>query len=145
MMGMIRKEKGNMMGMDMGNVMSNWKDQEAELDKLVADMNSAPSDKKVDAIAAVVTKLVEQHKGHARANAKDDGGGREGYDENGSYDDDDADDAYDGQGDGAIKKARERANTRNIIELKSLDRHPNPDCKRGNPISLSLRPRIEGG
>jgi hypothetical protein len=25
-------------------------------------MNSAPSDKKVDAIAAVVTKLVEQHK-----------------------------------------------------------------------------------
>ena len=25
-------------------------------------MNSAPSDKKIDAIAAVVTKLVEQHK-----------------------------------------------------------------------------------
>ena len=51
-----------MMGMDMGNMMSKWKEQEAELDKLVADMNSAPSDKKVDAIAAVVTKLVEQHK-----------------------------------------------------------------------------------
>jgi len=31
-----------MMGMNMGNMMSNWKDQEAELDKLVADMNSAP-------------------------------------------------------------------------------------------------------
>ena len=62
MMGMMGREKGNMMGMDMGNVMSNQKDQEAELDKLVADMNSAPSDKKVDAIAAVVTKLVEQHK-----------------------------------------------------------------------------------
>ena len=59
MMGM---DKGNMMGMDMGNMMSKWKDQEAELDKLVADMNSAPSDKKVDAIAAVVTKLVEQRK-----------------------------------------------------------------------------------
>ena len=51
-----------MMGMDMGNMMSKWKEQEAELDKLVADMNNAPSDKKVDAIAAVVTKLVEQHK-----------------------------------------------------------------------------------
>ena len=62
MMGMMGKEKGNMMGMDMGNMMSKWKEQEAELDKLVADMNSAPSDKKVDAIAAVVTKLVEQRK-----------------------------------------------------------------------------------
>jgi len=51
-----------MMGMDMGNMMSKRKEQEAELDRLVADMNSAPSDKKVDAIAAVVTKLVEQHK-----------------------------------------------------------------------------------
>ena len=61
-MGMMGKDMGNMMGMDMGNMMSNRKDQEAELDKLVADMNSAPSDKKVDAIAAVVTKLVEQRK-----------------------------------------------------------------------------------
>ena len=42
--------------------MSNWKDQQAELDRLVTDMNAAPSDKKVDAIAAVVTKLVEQRK-----------------------------------------------------------------------------------
>jgi hypothetical protein len=57
-MGMMGKD----MGMDMGNMMSKWKEQEAELDKLVADMNSAPSDKKVDAIAAVVTKLVEQRK-----------------------------------------------------------------------------------
>src|SRR6516165_7589458 len=61
MMGMMGKEKGNMMGMDMGSTMS-MKDQDAELDKLVADMNSAPSDKKADAVAAVVTKLVEQHK-----------------------------------------------------------------------------------
>ena len=61
--GMMGKDMGNMMGMmGMGDMMSNWKDQQAELDKLVADMNSAPSDKKVDAIAAVVTKLVEQHK-----------------------------------------------------------------------------------
>ena len=61
-MGVMGKDMGSMMGMDMGNMMSKWKDQEAELDKLVADMNSAPSDKKIDAIAAVVTKLVEQHK-----------------------------------------------------------------------------------
>ena len=61
-MGMMGKDMGSMMGMDMGNMMSKWKEQEAELDKLVADMNSAPSDKKVDAIAAVFTKLVEQHK-----------------------------------------------------------------------------------
>src|SRR6516165_4556101 len=61
-MGMMGMDKGNMMGMDMGKMMSNWKDQKAELDKLVADMNSAPPDKKVDATAAVVTKLVEQRK-----------------------------------------------------------------------------------
>jgi hypothetical protein len=50
------------MGKGMGNMMSNSKDRDTELDKLVADMNSAASDKKVDAIAAVVTKLVEQRK-----------------------------------------------------------------------------------
>jgi len=61
--GMMGKDMGNMMGMmGMGDMMSNWKDQQAELDKLVADMNSAPPDKKVDAITAVVTKLVEQRK-----------------------------------------------------------------------------------
>jgi hypothetical protein len=49
------------MGMK-GKMMSNWKDQDAELDKLVAEMNSAPADKKLDAVAAVVTKLVEQRK-----------------------------------------------------------------------------------
>jgi ABC-type phosphate transport system substrate-binding protein len=36
--------------------------QNAELDQLVAAMNSATPDKKVDAIAAVVAKLVEQQK-----------------------------------------------------------------------------------
>jgi hypothetical protein len=45
-----------------GQMMSNWKDQDAELDKLVAEMNSASADKKLDAVAAVVTKLVEQRK-----------------------------------------------------------------------------------
>lgn len=48
--------------MGKGQMMSNWKDQDAELDKLVAEMNSAPADKKLDAIAAVVAKLVEQRK-----------------------------------------------------------------------------------
>jgi hypothetical protein len=51
-----------MKGMDMGQMMSNSKDQDAELDKLVAEMNSASADKKLDAIAAVLTKLVEQRK-----------------------------------------------------------------------------------
>ena len=49
------------MGMK-GKMMSNWKEQDAELDKLVAEMNNAPADKKLDAVAAVLTKLVEQRK-----------------------------------------------------------------------------------
>ena len=48
--------------MGKGQMMSNWKDQDAELDKLVAEMNSASADKKLDAVAAVVAKLVEQRK-----------------------------------------------------------------------------------
>ena len=36
--------------------------QDAELDQLVAEMNSASSNKKLDAVAAVVVKLVEQRK-----------------------------------------------------------------------------------
>lgn len=39
-----------------------WSQQDAELDQLIAEMNSASSDKKLDAIAAVVAKLVEQRK-----------------------------------------------------------------------------------
>ena len=38
------------------------KAQNAELDKLVADMNAATGDKKMDAMAAVVSKMVEQRK-----------------------------------------------------------------------------------
>jgi hypothetical protein len=38
----------------------------ADLDKLVAEMNSAPAEKKLDAIAAVVTKLAEQFKATQR-------------------------------------------------------------------------------
>jgi hypothetical protein len=67
-MGMNQKQEQNsgMMGtkgmMGEGQMMSNWKDQDAELDKLVTEMNSASADKKLDAVAAVVTKLVEQRK-----------------------------------------------------------------------------------
>ena len=50
------------MDMDMGQMMSNSKDQDVEIDKLIAEMNSASADKKLDAIAAVLTKLVEQRK-----------------------------------------------------------------------------------
>jgi hypothetical protein len=51
-----------MKGMNKDQMMSNMKDQDAELDKLVAEMNSAPADKKVDAVAVALTKLVEQRK-----------------------------------------------------------------------------------
>jgi hypothetical protein len=39
-----------------------WSQHDAELDQLVAEMNSASSDKKLDAVTAVITKLVEQRK-----------------------------------------------------------------------------------
>jgi hypothetical protein len=60
------QQSSEMMGMKCmigkGQMMSDWKEQDAELDKLVAEMNSAAADKKLDAVAAVVTKLVEQRK-----------------------------------------------------------------------------------
>jgi hypothetical protein len=55
-------QNSDTMGMKGKMMMFNWKDQDAELDKLVAEMNSAPADKKLDAVAAVLTKLVEQRK-----------------------------------------------------------------------------------
>jgi hypothetical protein len=39
---------------------ADMKAMDAEFDKLVAEMNAAPADKKVDATAAVVTKMAEQ-------------------------------------------------------------------------------------
>jgi hypothetical protein len=56
-----QEQSSDTMGMK-GKMMSNWKDQDAEVDKLVAEMNSAPADKKLDAVAAVLNKLVEQRK-----------------------------------------------------------------------------------
>ena len=57
-----QKQEQNTGMMGKGQMMSNWKEQDAELDKLVAEMNSAPADKKLDAVAAVLTTLVEQRK-----------------------------------------------------------------------------------
>jgi uncharacterized membrane protein len=48
--------------MGKGQVLASLKDQDAELDKLAAEMNSASPEKKLDAVAAVVAKLVEQRK-----------------------------------------------------------------------------------
>jgi hypothetical protein len=41
-----------------------WKSEDAELDKLLAQMKSATGDEKITAMAALVTKLVELHKKH---------------------------------------------------------------------------------
>lgn len=57
-----QKQEQNTGMMGKGQMMSNWKELDAELDKLVAEMNSAPADKKLDAVAAVLTKLVQQRK-----------------------------------------------------------------------------------
>jgi hypothetical protein len=57
-----QKQEQNSGMMGKGQMMSNWKEQDAELDKLVAEMNSAAPEKKLDAVAAVITKLVEQRK-----------------------------------------------------------------------------------
>jgi hypothetical protein len=57
-----QEQSSGTMGMKC-EMMSNWKEQDAELDKLLAEMNSASADKKLDAVAGVETRLVEQRKG----------------------------------------------------------------------------------
>ena len=61
-----QEQTSGMMGMKgmmgKGQMMSTWREQDAELDKLVTEMNSATPEKKLDAVAAVLTKLVEQRK-----------------------------------------------------------------------------------
>jgi hypothetical protein len=58
-----QKEEQNLSTTGKNQMMSkSWTQQDAELDQLAAEMNSASSDKKLDAIAAVVAKLVEQRK-----------------------------------------------------------------------------------
>jgi hypothetical protein len=57
------KDTGALKGMTgKGQMTEEWKDQDAEHDKLIAEMNSASADNKLEAIAAVLTKLVEQRK-----------------------------------------------------------------------------------
>jgi hypothetical protein len=58
-----------------------WKDQDAELDKLIAEMNSASGDNKLEAIAALLTKLVEQRKAmHEQIEKMLSANGQEGMD-----------------------------------------------------------------
>jgi hypothetical protein len=58
-----QKEEQNVTAAGKDQMMcKSWSQQDAELDQLVAEMNSASSDKKLDAVAAVVAKLVEQRK-----------------------------------------------------------------------------------
>ena len=45
-----------------GQMMANLKEQDTELDQLLAEMNSAPADKKLDAVASVLNKLVQERK-----------------------------------------------------------------------------------
>ncbi|HZS18768.1 MAG TPA: hypothetical protein VFA51_12645 [Candidatus Udaeobacter sp.] len=57
-------EHGKMGGMmqEHQKMAAEMKAQDAELDRLVAEMNAATGEKKIDAIAAVITKMVEQRK-----------------------------------------------------------------------------------
>jgi hypothetical protein len=57
-----QEQSSNKMAMNGIEVKADCEKQDVELDKLVAAMNSAPADHKVDAIVAVLTKLVEQRK-----------------------------------------------------------------------------------
>ncbi len=61
-----QEQNSDMMGMKgmMGKeqMMSYWKNQDAELDKLVDEMNSASADKKIEAVVTVLNKLVQQRK-----------------------------------------------------------------------------------
>jgi len=59
--GMMEEHPAKMAEMDQ-TMEAEMKAQDAELDKLVSEMNAATADKKVDAIAAVLSKIVEQRK-----------------------------------------------------------------------------------
>lgn len=53
--------RGNMMEWHQ-KALEKFKAQNAELDKLVQNMNAAPADRKMDAMAAVINKAMEQRK-----------------------------------------------------------------------------------
>jgi hypothetical protein len=66
----LAQEPSAMRGMDQQNhhelmpthakIMEKEKAQDAEIDKLLAEMNSAAGEKRIDAIVAVLNKLIEQ-------------------------------------------------------------------------------------
>ena len=59
--GMMGAHKGEMMDWHQ-KMMEKIKAQDAELDKLVQEMNAATGDKKVDAMAAILNKMMENRK-----------------------------------------------------------------------------------
>jgi hypothetical protein len=61
MPGMDKQKHREMMPMH-SKMMEMQKTQDAEIDKLLAEMNAATGEKRVDAIVAVINKLVEQRK-----------------------------------------------------------------------------------
>ena len=64
--------------MDMSQMMSNSKDQDAELDKLVTEMNNASARQKTRRDCGRFDPIGRTAEGDARANAKDDVGQRKG-------------------------------------------------------------------
>lgn len=61
MQGMDKQKHREMMPKH-AKMMEEQKKQDAEIDKLLAEMNEAKGEKRVDAIVAVINKLVEQRK-----------------------------------------------------------------------------------
>ena len=61
MQGMDQQKHREMMPMH-AKMMEEQKKQNAEIDKLLAEMNAASGEKRVDAIVAVLNKLIEQRK-----------------------------------------------------------------------------------
>jgi hypothetical protein len=59
---MMKGKKGDMMMEWHQKALEKFKAQNAELDKLVQAMNEATADKKVDAMAAVINKAMEDRK-----------------------------------------------------------------------------------
>jgi hypothetical protein len=69
---LLAQEPGGMQGINQqkhrevmpihAKIMEKQKAQDAEIDKLLAEINSATGEKRVDAIVAVLNKLVEQRK-----------------------------------------------------------------------------------
>ena len=57
-----QEQSSDSMGMKGMDKMSEEKNSDSELGKLVSEMNNAPAEKKVEAMAAVLNKLVEQKK-----------------------------------------------------------------------------------